>query len=193
MRPAEVPVDATEAEEYAVLSALIRQEYVADGTRTVFILDRSFPLFPQFIRQAPDLVPGISPEMVSDFEARNADRHGLRLLLDLPVRYVLVPAPEIQVWSGEVTRPCDTIYGPPVVLRRLPDCPRDFLRVWSPRYSDPPGLLFMSLPGFSPSNDHAVVYIRRLRHGSTSQNLYNMEKVNGLWRVAGAAQVYFDY
>jgi hypothetical protein len=167
MGPVESPADRVEAEQYAVLSAAISSKYVGQGAELVVIEDQTTIGTSYLVEQVHRRLPEVPAEVISDFEVKNQEPRRPRLLLDLSVPYLLLPASEAHPNGGRAARrSVDQEPHPRVTVR-------------------------LTIPGLSSDMDRALVYIRGFpAFYSDAGYLLFMVKEAGVWKIKGEAHLY---
>jgi hypothetical protein len=129
-------------------------------------------------------MPYTPPDLLADFEIKNAEGQTLRPLLTVPVRYSLVSPDKLApiFWLGG-DRSWDLIYGPKNLIRRPDEAPRGW-DLFYQLYPHSQGVMTLSIPGFTSQMDTSLVYV-----ANRSQNLAGrgftafLTKENGRWII----------
>jgi hypothetical protein len=170
-----------ESERYAVLSALIKEMYIDDRTKLLVILHQdSGPTSSQTPEPHDERVeemrghmedyafkelPGLTPETVDSFHSEAKEYHPLARQLDVPTKYVLVRAKDLE----------------PLFPKRKPD------RAWSrfyARYPSSSGIISFSNPGFNGDLTQALVSTARSCGGLCGAGYFVLlAKDQGVWKV----------
>jgi hypothetical protein len=178
------PPDRLEAEEYAVLSAVICTEYVKEDVRLIVIKDRTCKVGPRLIENTRELMPDIPSGLLADFEAKNLRPSSLRQLLTLPTRYSLVPLEKLTpiFWLGE-DRGWDLIHGPKNLIYRPDEGPRGW-ELFYQLYPHSQGIMTLSIPGFTEHMDSSLVYVGNQNdYLSGAGFIALLTKENGAWII----------
>ena len=132
-----------EMAEYAVYNALLKARFVHDRVG-LLVIRRNTSLDParSSIERSDYLqqnLPGLSDEIVEDFENKNQTLHELKPQFDLGVEYTLVSDQEIEELFGQQDK--------------------DGWQAFYEKYPDAPGEITLSRVGFNEARNKALVYI----------------------------------
>jgi hypothetical protein len=156
-----------EAEEYAVYSALINQEYAGPDIERIVIRDHTGvsahpSLQEELARVSKQMRDGPDSAMVADFSTKNAQEHPLTNSFQAKVPCVLISQQELEaIFRGRGG--WDEFYK------------------WYPKSQ---GEMTLSRVGFNAKRDRALVYVGNQSHWLAGAGYYALlEKENGVWRV----------
>jgi hypothetical protein len=151
------------ADEYAVLSAILRGGYVLPGQRRLVIQDTTVAP-PLRAGQAAALEASGSPELVADYRARNEQPAVLADKLSLPVSYTRTGAAEL----GRVTGAAGW-------------------SAFNQRYPRANGYVTVSRVGFDPAYDLAMVsVVHNIAAGVGRATMFVLARVDGRWDIVDA-------
>jgi hypothetical protein len=160
----------SDAEEYAVYSALIDKVYAREGAKLVILAD--YPSWDVHAREGHQylrtLMPSVPEEMRNDYEARNKRAYRLKERLNVKVPYLLVSVKGCRELSRSRERK---------EYRAL--CPD---LSWS---------MTLSRVGFNGEKNQAVVYVGiRCRGLCGSGEYLLLEKEEGAWEIRERRRVW---
>ncbi len=169
-----------EAEKYAVYSALIKDMYVRDNVNLLVISQETFCFRPADdnqldlwqIRFEEDLIKRfdskLTRELADTFFAKQKDCFSLGQRLDIPIKYVLVPARDIKAFfkpEGE------------------PSLDRMWERFYE-KYTGSPGIIILSNVGFNGELSQALVSTDKSCGSFCGEEYYVLlTKQQGTWKV----------
>ena len=169
-----------ELERAAVVSTVIREMYVNDGTRLLVIehedpcssaepKETPEPEVAQMRQQMEDHafqnLPDLAHETIDDFHARTKECHHLANKLDVPVKYVLVGSKDLEPLfpKGSVDRGWHQFYA---------------------KYTNSSGIVQFSNPGFNRDYTQSVVSTGRWCGGLCGSGYFLLlTKDGGVWKV----------
>jgi hypothetical protein len=122
--PATSPSDSIEAEEYAVLSAVIHDLHLRGNVKLIVVLSQTMTRLDDVSTFAQKHKPGVSPEIVADYESKNREPRKLKPLFDLPVHYVFLREAEIDsIFERAHHRSSDPMPGSGAPVGEVADTP----------------------------------------------------------------------
>jgi hypothetical protein len=162
--PTETDLDAVEA---AVYAALLRQRYPA-SLYVIVDTTNGTSGFPT----SAEVLPGISSDTLTSFQARNESAHPIAADMDLGAPYVL--------WTQAMQ---DQIFGGTV----------DGWGRFYTLYPEASGITELSRVGFNASLSEALAYVGVGCGPLCGQGrIYLLSQVNGAWVVAGEAPLWIS-
>ena len=174
------PLPNRESENYAVLSALIKDMYVDDGVKLLVIQNARCPTtteatepidakVEEMRRQMEEYafkeLPELKHETIDDFHAQTKVCHPLTNELDIPIKYVLVVDKDLEPLfpKGELDRAWRRFYE---------------------KYPSSSGIVSFSRPGFNNEMNQAVVSTARSCGGLCGAGYFILlTKDQGRWKV----------
>jgi hypothetical protein len=169
-RPADTPPPNLEAEEYAVLSALIRQNPIGYNLGDSFVVKEQTAADLDMFERTLENIPRLPGRLVDSYRARNATPFALSPNLDVEQAYTMMSQEEFDQ-----------------VFRRKGS-------VWTrfqEKYPEAGGLITFSRPGFSAKGDKALADVG-FRCGDLcgAGGLYLLVKEDGNWVVQDTLMVW---
>ena len=169
---AAIPINQTDsdAEEYAVYSALIAKVYAREGSKLVILAD--YPSWDVHAREGHQylrtLMPSVPQEVRNNYEARNKQPYRLQAQFKIGVPYVLVSVKECRELRQKRKKS--------EYKTRCPDL------TWS---------MTLSRAGFNVERDQAVVYVGISCGGLCGSGEYfSLRKVKGIWEIRERRRVW---
>jgi hypothetical protein len=163
---AAVPVDVT-ADEYAVLSAILRTGYAVRGQRRL-VIQAMTVLPPLGAGAAAVLESSGGPDLVADFRARNEVVAPLGNKLSLPLPYTLVKREDLDRLTADP--------GWSAFVRQYPRAN---------------GYVGVSRVGFDAAGDMAMVYVAHsMGAGVGRGTVFVLARTAGRWEVVDAVTVW---
>lgn len=169
-----------DSERAAIVSAVIREMYVNDGTRLLVIehedpcalaepKETPEPEVAQMPHQMEDHafqnLPDLADETIDDFHARFKECHHLANKLDVPVKYVLIGSKDLEPLfpEGSVDRGWNRFYV---------------------KYTNSSGVIQFSNPGFNRDYTQSIVSTGRWCGGNCGSGYFLLlTKDGGVWKV----------
>jgi hypothetical protein len=172
-RPACVPSNShtsDDSDEYAVFSALIKDEFVKDDVKLLVISDSTQFYDPDYLKSTSseqriqDLKKedaSVAEDTLRDYEAKHIQPSTLKAKFDLPVKYILLDEAKL---------------GPEEEGARI--------MAFQEQYKDAGGMISLSKVGFNKDRNEALVRVAYVfcplcRHSGKVL----LRKVGGVWKV----------